>query len=479
MRAVHGFRRPNIAVEVVETPPSAREDLASRPSARRIPPPRHRLHANARRGHGARRALNRDFPTAAYHAGLEAATRDDVQAGFLEGRLEVVVATIAFGMGIDKADVRTVIHTALPGSIEAYYQEIGRAGRDGDPSRAILMHSYADRHKHDYFFERDYPDVKVLDAIYSKLSDRPIAREELEHGSRVKPEVFEKALEKLWIHGGALVDFAENVVRGDTGWREAYIAQGERKLAHLEQILRFAGSHQCRMAALVRHFGDLEDARVPCGACDFCAPDSCIAQTFRAPSHAERDGLERLLAELKRTGERATGRLYTDLFGNDASIDRDGFEQILGGMARAGLVQLIETSFEKEGKLIPFTRVRLAADLPEELPKIPIPQRIEPVLPIGRRKKAKKRKPAAQPAREEAKRSVPDAGLAKALRAWRLAEAKKLGVPAFRVLTDRALQAIAADLPASTSELLAIPGIGLKTVEKYGARIFQLVAQAR
>ncbi len=108
--------------------------------------------------------LNAQFPSGAYHAGLDSERRKRVQQEFLEGRIEVMVATIAFGMGIDKPDVRTVIHTALPGSLEAYYQEIGRAGRDGKPSRTILMHSYADRRTHDFFFERDYPDVSVLEA---------------------------------------------------------------------------------------------------------------------------------------------------------------------------------------------------------------------------------------------------------------------------------------------------------------------------
>ena len=126
-----------------------------------------------------------DFPTAAYHAGLDAERRRRVQDGFLGGKLEVIVATIAFGMGIDKANIRSVIHTALPGSIEAYYQEIGRAGRDGEPSRAILMHSYADRYTHDFFFERDYPDVKLLDQIYARLRPEPQPREFLEKQSRI------------------------------------------------------------------------------------------------------------------------------------------------------------------------------------------------------------------------------------------------------------------------------------------------------
>jgi superfamily II DNA helicase RecQ len=184
--------------------------------------------------------LAQHFPCAAYHAGLDADHRKRVQHGFLSGGVDVMVATIAFGMGIDKPDVRTVIHTALPGSLEAYYQEIGRAGRDGAPSRTILMHSYADRRTHDFFFERDYPDVAVLDAIFARLRAEPVEKEMLQHQVRINPDVFDKALEKLWIHGGALVDFAENVGRGHDHWREPYIAQGAQKQQQLELMLRYA-----------------------------------------------------------------------------------------------------------------------------------------------------------------------------------------------------------------------------------------------
>src|SRR5208283_5172817 len=113
--------------------------------------------------------LARLFPAAAYHAGMESGERERVQKAFVDSKLEAVVATIAFGMGIDKPDVRTIIRTALPASIEGYYQEIGRAGRDGKPSRTILMHSYADLRIHEYFFEHDYPPVENLDAIFQRL----------------------------------------------------------------------------------------------------------------------------------------------------------------------------------------------------------------------------------------------------------------------------------------------------------------------
>jgi RecQ family ATP-dependent DNA helicase len=489
---IHGFRRSNIAIEVVETSPSRRPDLVREWLAN----PEHRpaivYTPSRKQAESVAALLSGKYSTAAYHAGLDADRRQRVQERFLSGKLDVIVATIAFGMGIDKANIRSVMHTALPGSIEAYYQEIGRAGRDGEPSRAILMHSYADRYTHDFFFERDYPDVKVLDRIFESLQPEPQPREAIEKKIRVSADMFEKALEKLWTHGGVTIDAADNLGRGTKAWRDSYIAQGEQKQAQIEETIRYAQSSQCRMSSLVRHFGDTADSQKPCGICDFCAPESCAAQRFRAANETEQKVARDLLDSL-RGGGRSTGKLHTELCSKNR-LDRDAFEELMGAMARAGLIRLLDSVFEKDGKQIPFRKAILTRDAESIDEDSPIELSIRETA-VAKEKKSRRKQatavarkaPKKKRTREPLKRpstesEAPARSYAKAepmLKEWRRAQAKKLGVPAFRIMSDRVLMAIVRNQPGSAAELLAVPGIGIKAVEKYGAQICRILNESR
>jgi RecQ family ATP-dependent DNA helicase len=168
---VSGFDRPNLSIRVVHTL-KEREKIAHVKS----------LAAKSQGGSGiiysstrksveqvARRLKDAGLSVVAYHAGMEEAERTRAQDDFMSGRVQMIVATNAFGMGIDKADIRFVIHYHLPGSIEAYYQEIGRAGRDGLPSECVLLFNYADKRTQDFFIEGSYPPPELIAKVYESL----------------------------------------------------------------------------------------------------------------------------------------------------------------------------------------------------------------------------------------------------------------------------------------------------------------------
>jgi ATP-dependent DNA helicase RecQ len=152
---------------------------------------------------------------AAYHAGLDDQRRRDVQQSFMAERLRVIVATNAFGMGIDKSNVRLVVHHSMPGTLEAYYQEAGRAGRDGKPSAVYLIHSFPDRFTHEFFIRGAYPERDVVESVYSALA-RQAAHGDLPKsyaaiaalaGAKISEREAESAV-RILINAGALADEA-------------------------------------------------------------------------------------------------------------------------------------------------------------------------------------------------------------------------------------------------------------------------------
>jgi DNA topoisomerase-3 len=482
-RFIHGFRRTNIAIEAVTVKPGdARTDVAL--LLLREPERRPAIvYAPTRKGAEALAiALAADGrKAAAYHAGMAAPKRDLVQTAFLSGELDVVVATIAFGMGVDKPDVRTVVHTGMPGSVEGYYQEIGRAGRDGNPSRAVLLYSYADRRTHEYFLDRDYPEPEVLERVFRSLSPEPRPVAELRKRSRLDPDEVETALDKLRVHGGAVVE-GETARVGRAGWRISYVRQREHKREQLDEMLHLAESHGCRMLHLLRHFGDQEDRTRPCERCDACAPRETVVRRWRSPTRHEAATIARVLEALRQRDRPASGQLHRAVA--DAVPVRREFERVLGGLSRAGLVRLTPDTFEKDGRTVTFQRAALT---PEgraaghaEIAAVPL----EAAAPVasrtrtpGREAPRRRRSPVrgGRGDQEPAGAHAPVELVAK-LRAWRLAEARRRGVPAFRIFGDRTLFALAETHPASEDALLAVPGIGPRTVRLYAPVLLNLLS---
>lgn len=241
-----------------------------------------------------------------YHAGLRPEERSQVQGDFMNGQSRVVVATNAFGMGIDKADVRTVVHIQLPATLESYYQEAGRAGRDGRPSLCIAFHGRGDRRLAQRFIDRSHPSHSTLRRLHRRLrrlADRdgvaPVDHPEVIAALGSSPEAWmsgepEGALAALERVGairriadaelpsqvahepGTHATFSGSETRHVGVFRRADFAAAARHRrrvrSKLDAVQSFARSRGCRRARLLRYFG--EDAPERCGRCDRCGPNA-------------------------------------------------------------------------------------------------------------------------------------------------------------------------------------------------------------
>ncbi len=433
----------------------------------------------------------------AYHGGMGDQERERAQEIFIHRKADVAVATNAFGMGIDRSDVRFVIHYEVPGSVEAYYQEAGRAGRDGETAVCELLFNYADTRTQEFFIEGANPTAAIVRSIYQYLlneadKDFEVHRtlDEIAQGADVKNSMSVGSAMAILARGGYVerFDIPKKRMKGTRLLKpeiltrslqldETAIEEKDRRdREKLKAMVEMCYSRTCRQQWILTYFGE-DDAGV-CGTCDVCR-DEGSGET-RSPNAEEEIIVKKVLSGVARMSRRAAN-------GWEARFGRGRIVQMLAGsksqeIISARLDQLSTYGILKDkgaGYLNSLMRsladAGLVVTVTGEFPLLTLTTLGDKVM----RGEAKFQLvwPDPEAGRKDAglKDHGFDGQLYSMLRDIREKIAKREDVPSYTIFPNKTLEALARYQPATPAEALLVPGIGAAKVQRYAKPFLEAI----